>query len=160
MSMTAFILQVFKKKFVESNWHERRQYCLRRINFDILPTPKGGWLCYQQPMLKNLSLTRSPARVDAPTQFIRYYRMYSKIKVQIWQDEFCAVSSPQLKQGDFTALFGKFFLYRWLNYGNKFYKNRCACWEKVPQIFSPDGFGVNGGAYFYRLVRFDNDGVG
>ena len=36
---------------------------------DILPTPKGGGFCYQQPMLKNLSLTRSPARVDAPTHY-------------------------------------------------------------------------------------------
>jgi len=67
--------------------------------FDILPTPKGGGFCYHQPMLKNLSLTRSPARVDAPTLFICYYRIYSKIKVQNWQDAFCAVSSPQLKQG-------------------------------------------------------------
>ena len=32
-------------------------------------SPRLGGLCYQQPMLKNLSLTRSPARVDAPTLF-------------------------------------------------------------------------------------------
>ncbi len=31
-----------------------------------LPTAKAGGFCYHQPMLKNLSLTRSPAMVDAP----------------------------------------------------------------------------------------------
>ena len=36
------------------------------------PRDSGGGLCYQQPMLKNLSLTRSPARVDAPTLFLEY----------------------------------------------------------------------------------------
>ncbi|MBQ6976190.1 MAG: DUF1566 domain-containing protein [Selenomonadaceae bacterium] len=32
-------------------------------------SPRLGGLCYHQPMLKNLSLTRSPARVDAPTLY-------------------------------------------------------------------------------------------
>lgn len=46
---------------------------LHSPHLDILPTPKSGRSCYQQPSLKNLSLTRSPARVDAPTldQIIR-----------------------------------------------------------------------------------------
>ena len=35
--------------------------------FDKLATPKGGRFCYQQSTLKNLSLTRSPAQVVAPT---------------------------------------------------------------------------------------------
>ena len=40
--------------------------------FDKLPPPKGGGFCYQQPLLKNLSLTRSPARVVAPTHILEY----------------------------------------------------------------------------------------
>ncbi|MBQ7630177.1 MAG: hypothetical protein IJS81_08215 [Selenomonadaceae bacterium] len=34
------------------------------------PRDSGGGFCYHKPMLKKLSLTRSPARVDAPTLFM------------------------------------------------------------------------------------------
>ena len=36
---------------------------------DILPTPKGGGFCYHKPMPQKRGLTRSPARVDAPTHY-------------------------------------------------------------------------------------------
>ena len=50
-------------------WSVLFSVCPAICKFDKLPTAKAGGFCYQQPMLKNLRLTRSPARVDAPTLY-------------------------------------------------------------------------------------------